>query len=65
MASKKKWVKVIFAADCIYDDSDTEHEYPVCPVCGIDYADCSCPGPTQDDEYEYKEVDGVMYAREK
>lgn len=59
------WVKVIFAADCIYEDWDEEKECPTCPVCGIDYADCECPGPTQDDIYKYKEFDGVLYAKRK
>ena len=26
------------------------------------YADCDCPGPLQDDLYDYTEVDGVLYA---
>lgn len=36
---------VQFAGDC--DDDGN------CPVCGIDYAECDCPGPTED---------GVVYA---
>jgi hypothetical protein len=48
------WQRVIFAADC--------DEEGCCPECGIDYAECPCPGPTMD-EYEYCEVDGVMWAR--
>ena len=27
------------------------------------FSDCLCIGPHQDDEYEYKEVDGILYAR--
>lgn len=34
-----------FAGDCDEDGN--------CPVCGIDYAECECPGPTED---------GVLYA---
>ena len=49
-----EWVPVVFAADC-----DEEGN---CPVCGIDYAECGCPGPTQDG-YEYEEIGGAMYAR--
>lgn len=49
------WRRVTFAADC-NEDGD-------CPVCGIDYAECACPGPTQDDEYEYVERDGELFAR--
>lgn len=62
---KKEWIKVVFASDCIYDKWDTDHECPTCPVCRKDYADCPCPGPTQDDLYDYREIDGVMYARKK
>lgn len=49
------WQRVIFSADC---DEDGD-----CPVCGIDYAECACPGPTMDG-YEYREDKaGVMWAR--
>lgn len=51
------WQRVIFAADCEPDG--------MCPVCEDDYADCPCPGPTQDDEYEYRDHDGVLQARRK
>lgn len=49
-----EWKIVVFSAEC--------DEYGNCPFCEIDYADCGCPGPTQDD-MEYKEVDGTLYAR--
>lgn len=49
------WKRVVFSGDTDEDGN--------CPVCGIDYADCGCPGPTQDDEYKYYERDGVLYAR--
>jgi len=48
------WKRVIFSAEC--------DEFGNCPECGIDYADCGCPRPTQD-ECEYREVDGIMYGR--
>jgi hypothetical protein len=50
----KFWQRVAFAADC--DEAGN------CPVCKIDYAECKCPGPTQDG-YEYKFVKGEMFAR--
>ena len=53
----KQWQRVVFAADCEPDG--------LCPVCGIDYAECPCPGPTMDDEYEYIERNDVLYARPK
>lgn len=49
------WKPVVFAADCDEDGN--------CPVCGdIDYAECPCPGPTEDD-VEYRELDGALYGR--
>lgn len=48
------WRRVVFSADCDEDGN--------CPVCGIDFAECDCPGPTMEN-YEYKEINGVMYAR--
>jgi hypothetical protein len=51
------WKKVVFAAQCDEDGN--------CPVCGIDYAECTCPGPTMEDEYDYKWVRGVLYAKPK
>ena len=38
---------------------------PFCEAHGQHYADCPCIGPHQDDEYEYTERDGVLYARSK
>jgi hypothetical protein len=49
-----KWRRVVFAADC--DEDGT------CPVCGIDFAECDCPGPIMED-YEYRERNGVLWAR--
>lgn len=52
------WVRVVFASEVDEDDN--------CPVCGIDYGDCPCPGPTQDDEYDYHEShDGTLWATPK
>ena len=49
------WKRVVFSADCDEDGN--------CPVCGIDYAECACPCPTMEDEYDYREDrDGVMWA---
>lgn len=48
---------MVFSADCDEDGN--------CPNCGIDYAECGCPGPTMEDEYDYKEVRGVLYAKPK
>jgi hypothetical protein len=48
------WKIVVFSADCDEDGN--------CPFCNIDFADCDCPGPTQDG-YEYSENDGVLFAR--
>lgn len=56
-----EWVRVVYAAECAATDDDDE--VLVCPHCGVDYAECPCPGPHQDDEFEYEERDGVLYAR--
>jgi len=62
---KENWIKVVFASDCIYEDWDDDKECPTCPQCGNDYSDCPCPGPTMEDEYDYKEVNGILYAKKK
>lgn len=49
------WRRVVFSAEC---DSIGN-----CPVCQIDYSECACPGPTMDDEYEYREFDGALWAK--
>jgi hypothetical protein len=53
------WKKVIYAHDCEACDMCGD---PVCPICEDHYADCDCPGPHQDDEYNYQEIKGVLYA---
>jgi hypothetical protein len=52
-----EWKRVVHADEC--------DEWDNCPVCKtIDFADCPCPGPTQDDLYEYREdADGTLWAR--
>lgn len=56
------WKKVSFAADC--DGGDENELGDICSICGLDYCEeCKCPGPTQEDEYEYQEFDGTLYAR--
>jgi len=55
------WRRVSFAADCIGGDKNEPGD--ICSICGEDYCDFDCPGPTQDG-YEYREVNGVLYARE-
>ena len=44
------WQKVIYSSDCDEDGN--------CPVCDIDYGECSCPGPHMELEFEYRKVDG-------
>ncbi len=61
----EKWNRVVFASDCLYEEWDIDREMPICKNCKIEYAECSCPGPTQDDIYEYNEVKGELYARLK
>ena len=54
------WKRVVFAGDCRPCDLCGE---PLCEKCAVHYADCACPGPTQDDKYEYSEIDGLLWAR--
>ena len=49
------WLPVIFPADC--------DEGGDCPICDIDFTACACPGPNQEDEFEYRERGGVLEAR--
>lgn len=57
-----EWLKVVMAGDC---DECQDCGEPVCPECDEHYADCDCPGPTQDDIYEYRTTEaGELQARE-
>jgi hypothetical protein len=52
---KNEWVTVSFSSGCDEDGN--------CGICGVDYAECECPGPTMED-YEYKfDEGGLMWAR--
>jgi hypothetical protein len=57
-----EWRKVSFAGECLGgEDGELGDE---CAICGLDYIDeCQCPGPTQEDQFEYREIDGILYAR--
>jgi hypothetical protein len=52
----RAWRRVVFAADCDEDGN--------CPLCGVDYGECSCPGPTMDD-HDYRVIDGALHARKR
>lgn len=62
MPNKNPWVRVVLASECLHD---TDGEVYQCPVCDEDYAECACPGPHQDDLYDYRERNGQLYARRK
>lgn len=50
------WRIVVFAAECDQDGN--------CPIClDIDFSDCDCPGPTQDEEYDYVICGNTLLAR--
>ena len=51
------WMPVQYTADC---DPDGDGWYRVWNTCTDS---CFCPGPTQEDEMEYREIDGVLFAR--
>lgn len=59
----RDWQEVIFAENlpmCVFCE-----EEPHCPEHQTHFADCPCPGPMQDEEYEYEERAGVLYARRR
>lgn len=56
------WVKVVFAGDCEEDECGEL----ICAGCGGDYSECACPGPTMEEEYDYRfDENDVMWARKK
>lgn len=56
------WHRVVFAADLPGCRCCSE---PFCDWHQKHYVDCPCIGPHQDEEYEYQERLGVLYARLK
>lgn len=54
------WRRVVFASDLEACKMCGE---PWCDIHDMHYADCECIGPTQDG-YEYKEIRGILFARE-
>lgn len=52
------WQRVMSAADMLECEECGE---PYCPECDAHYAECKCIGPTED-EAEFREVDGFMFA---
>ena len=57
------WKLVSFAGDCAGGDEETGELGYECSVCGGDYTECPCPGPTQEEDFEYKLDDGILFAR--
>ena len=55
-----EWKTVVMACECPACEMCGD---PVCLICEMHYAECDCPGPHQDDLYEYKEEDGVLFAK--
>ena len=54
-----EWLRVVYAFECEPCDMCGE---PICPECHDHYADCPCPGPQQEDEYDYTTINGVEVA---
>lgn len=54
------WQPVILAADCPPCDCCGQS---FCVTCQTHYPDCTCPGPHQDDLFEYRTIDGQLLAR--
>jgi hypothetical protein len=58
------WTRVSFACDNLGGDENELGDE--CSICRLDYAnECQCPGPTQDDEFDYEVFDGQLYATPK
>ena len=58
------WKRVIYASDCSdYMGRGELDDDLTCAGCFGDYAECGCPGPTMDSEYDYQVRDGIEYAR--
>lgn len=55
--SANDWQKVMFQAECDPDGDGW------CRVRDVDPAECNCVGPSQEDEYEYFEVQGELFAK--
>lgn len=54
------WMRVVFADECRRCELCGD---AVCPNCQIHYAECACPGPSQDEIYWYSEDgSGVLWA---
>lgn len=57
------WVMVSFAGEC---EEDEFGEPSICSICGDFYDACACPGPTQEDEFDYCEDEyGELWAKKK
>ena len=56
------WKKVCFAMDVCEWDSETNELTDYCNICGLNYCDSPCPGPTEDG-WEYEERATGMWAR--
>ena len=56
---RRIWQRVVFSAECDEDG--------MCPVCRvIEFGECPCPGPTMEDEYEYRiGPGGLLQARRR
>lgn len=56
------WKKVCHAIDVCEWDSENNELTDRCMVCGLDYSDSPCPGPTEDG-WEYQYLPSGMWAR--
>lgn len=53
LGTEGKWQRVLYASDCVECPMCGEE---LCPYCDMHYSQCPCPGPHQEDEYEYTET---------
>ena len=57
-----QWQKVVFAGE-LEDCEACEEKW--CGQCNEHYFECGCPGPSQEDEYDYEEREDGLYAKPK
>jgi len=57
-----EWKKVVYWFDSEICELSG---LPFCPECGGYIGECECPEPDMDSDFEYKEIEGVLYGREQ
>jgi hypothetical protein len=56
------WTKVVFGDDLPQCEFCAD---PYCSLCDGHYSECRCPGPNENDKFDYRIIDGVYCAKPK